>query len=71
MVLVTSYLLGTAMAATSGPHIPTEIGIDISGISLPFVPCAVRILGIDEKGDMPGFDLHSVRARTNIGPNDF
>ena len=65
------YLLGTAMAGISGQQVPTEIGIDISGISLPFVPCAVRILGIDEKGDIPGFDLHSVRARISIGRNDF
>jgi hypothetical protein len=54
------------MAATSGPHIPTEISIDISSISLPFVPCAVRIHGIGEKGDIPKFDLHSVRANGNL-----
>ena len=64
------YLLGTAMATASGSHVPTEIGIDISGISLPFVPCSVRILGIDEKGDIPGFDLHSVRARIYIGQDN-
>jgi len=65
------HLLGVAMAGTSGQQTPTVIGIDISGISLPFVPCAVRIVGMDERGGTPGFDLHSVRARTYIGRKDF
>ena len=64
------YLLGTAMAGTSGQQMPTEIGIDITGISLPFVPCAVRVLGIKGGGATPGFDLHSVRARIDITTND-
>lgn len=60
------YLLGTAISGSSGQQAPTKIGFDISGVSLPFVPCAVRIVGLDEGGDIPGFDLNSVRARTYI-----
>lgn len=65
------YLLGMATAGTSSRQAPTEIGFDISGISLPFVPCAVRILGIKGGGGTPGFDLHSVRARTYVSQDDF
>lgn len=65
------YLLGMATAGTSSRQVPTEIGFDISGISLPFVPCAVRILGIKGGGGTPGFDLHSVRARTYVSQDDF
>jgi hypothetical protein len=65
------YLLGTVRAGISGRQVTTEIGIDISGISLSFIPRAVRIVGTDEKGDIPGFDLHSVRARTSVGKSDY
>jgi len=65
------YLLGIGMTGTSGQRVATEIGFDISGISLPFVPCAVRILGIRGGGETPGFDLHSVRTRTYISQDDF
>jgi hypothetical protein len=58
------YLLGLATAGSLGTGVdPTEIGFDISGISLPFVPRAVRIVGIDTGGQAPGFDVASVRAR--------
>ncbi|HUV66656.1 MAG TPA: LamG-like jellyroll fold domain-containing protein [Sedimentisphaerales bacterium] len=58
------YLLGLATAGSAGMGVdPTEIGFDISGISLPFVPRAVRILGIDSGGQAPGFDVANVRAR--------
>ncbi|MHC4680910.1 MAG: LamG domain-containing protein [Planctomycetota bacterium] len=60
------YLLGLATAGSAGGGVdPTEIGFDISGISLPFVPRAVRILGVDTGGEAPGFDVASVRARIN------
>ncbi|MHC4498058.1 MAG: hypothetical protein ACYS21_02970 [Planctomycetota bacterium] len=64
------YLIGTATASDAGGHLPTEIGFDISGISLPFVPSAIRVLGLDEGGDSPGFDLNSVRARVHISEGD-
>jgi RNA polymerase sigma-70 factor (ECF subfamily) len=60
------YLLGIATSgiAKQSPEFRlTEIGFDISDISLPFVPCAVRIVGIDNKGSIPGFELCNVRAR--------
>ncbi len=57
------YPLGIAMAGTSRQPSRTEIGFDISGISLPFEPCAVRIAGIRTGGWTDGFDLGSVRAR--------
>jgi len=60
------YLLDIATASDSGEQASTEIGIDIAGISFPFVPCALRVLAIDNKGDLPGFDIASVRARTCV-----
>jgi len=58
------YLLGLATAGSIGTGVdPTQIGFDISGVSLPFVPRAVRILGIDTGGQAPGFDVANVRAR--------
>jgi hypothetical protein len=65
------YLLGTARAGTSRQPGRTEIGFDIFDISLPFVPRAVRIVGIKEGGWTHGFDLGSVRARTYISEEDF
>ena len=63
-------LIGIANSGTAGGGVdPTLIGFDISGISLPFVPRAVRILGLDNGGQAPGFDIANVRARicTNCG----
>jgi len=59
------YLLGVAGVANILDVEPTEIGFDISDISLPFVPCAVRIVGRKGGGEVPGFDLRSVRARVS------
>lgn len=64
------YLLGMVRVGTSGLQVPTEIGFDISDISLPFVPCAVRIVGMQQGGGTPGFDLHSVRARIDLSQED-
>ncbi|MHC4157347.1 MAG: hypothetical protein ACYST6_20880, partial [Planctomycetota bacterium] len=58
------YLLGMAMSGSVGAGVdPTEIGFDISGIALPYVLRAVRILGIDNGGEAPGFDVANIRAR--------
>ncbi|MHC4890731.1 MAG: RNA polymerase sigma factor, partial [Planctomycetota bacterium] len=65
------YWLGLAMAGTSGQPTRTEIGFDISDISLPFVPSAVRIVGVKEGGKTPGFDLYSVRARIYVSQDDY
>ena len=65
------YLLGLAAAGTGGMGVdPTEIAFDMAGVSLPFVPRAVRILGTDYKGQSPGFDIANVRARidNDCGP---
>ena len=57
-------LIGIATSGIAGSGVdPTEIGFDISGIALPFEPRAVRILGIDNGGRAPGFDIANVRAR--------
>ena len=58
------YLLGIASALDTGVDVATEIGFDIAGISLPFVPCAVRLVALDMGGGSPGFDIANVRART-------
>ena len=58
------YLLDMATSGSVGTGVdPTEIGFDISNTVLPFVPRAVRILGIDNGGQAPGFDVANVRAR--------
>jgi hypothetical protein len=59
------YLLGYALVPDIGFYEQTEIGFDIAGISLPFVPSTIRILGLDLRGGSPGFDLANVRARIN------
>jgi len=65
------YLIGTATASDAGGQEPTYIGFDISGIlPLPFVPSAIRVLGLDDGGGSPGFDLNSVRARVYITYSD-
>jgi hypothetical protein len=65
------YLIGTATASDAGGQLPTDIGFDISGIlPLPFVPSAIRVLGLDEGGDLPGFDFGSIRARVYITYGD-
>ncbi len=65
------FLIGTAMASDTGGQLPTEIGFDISGIlPLPFVPSAIRVLGLDWGGGSPGFDLNSVHARVYITYGD-
>jgi len=57
------YLVGYALVPDIGLYGLTEIGFDIAGISLPFVPSAIRVLGLDLRGGSPGFDLANVRAR--------
>jgi len=60
------YLLGTAASETSRRNVSTWIGFDISDVSLAFIPSAVRIVGMDNGGTIPGFDLHCVRARVGL-----
>jgi hypothetical protein len=60
------YLLDKAIALNSGLDAATVISFDITGISLPFLPCAVRIVALDTGGGSPGFDIANVRARTYI-----
>jgi len=65
------YLLGLAKSGSIGGGVdPTQIGFDIAGVSLPFEPRAVRILGIDTGGEAPGFDIASVRARIRTACGD-
>jgi hypothetical protein len=65
------YLLGMAMSGGAGGGVdPTEIGFDISGIELPFEPRAVRILGLDNGGRAPGFDIASIQARIRTDCGD-
>ena len=59
------YLLGYAFVPDIGLYEQTELGFDIAGISFPFVPSAIRIVGLDFRGGSPGFDLANIRARVN------
>ncbi len=60
------YLIATAMSGTSKQQAATHIGLDIADIEINFTPCAIRIVGLDEGGQIPGFDLNSIRARIKI-----
>ncbi|MFQ6034949.1 MAG: LamG domain-containing protein [Sedimentisphaerales bacterium] len=64
------YLLGIATALDTGVDAATEIGFDIAGISLPFVPCGLRLAALDLGGGSPGFDIANVRARTYVRCGD-
>ncbi len=59
------YLLGYAFVRDIGIYEQTELGFDIAGISFPFEPSAIRIVGLDYRGGSPGFDLANIRARIN------
>ena len=59
------YLLGYAFVRDIGIYEQTELGFDIAGISFPFVPSTIRIVGLDFRGGSPGFDLANIRARVN------
>ncbi len=43
----------------------SNIGIDLDGVTLPFVPRAVRLVALDLGGQSPGFDLGNLRARVS------
>jgi hypothetical protein len=59
------YLLGYAFVPNIGLYEQSELGFDIAGISFPFVPSTIRIVGLDFRGGSPGFDLANIRARIN------
>ena len=59
------YLLGYAFVPDIGLYEQSELGFDIAGISFPYVPSAIRIVGLDFRGGSPGFDLANIRARIN------
>lgn len=59
------YLLGYAFVPDIGWYEQSELGFDIAGISFPFEPSSIRIVGLDYRGGSPGFDLANVRARIN------
>ena len=60
----TEYLLGLAKSGSVGGGVdPTPIVFNISGLELPFTPRAVRIFGIDNGGQAPGFDIANAQAR--------
>ncbi len=60
------FLLGLAAVPDNGGRGLTEIRFDLAGISPPFIPSAIRVLGVDLRGGSPGFDLAHVRARTYL-----
>jgi hypothetical protein len=57
------YLLDEAVSSGIGGELPTPIHLETSGVELPFVPRAVRIVALDPNGLAPGFDVASLRAR--------
>ncbi|MHC4440384.1 MAG: fibronectin type III domain-containing protein, partial [Planctomycetota bacterium] len=60
-------LINIATSGTVGSGVdPTYISFDIAGIDLPFEPRAIRILGLDNGGLAPGFDIANIQARIRI-----
>jgi hypothetical protein len=57
------YLLTKVVIETAMTQELSHIGVDLDDIALPFVPRAVRLVGLDMGGQSPGFDLGSVQAR--------
>ncbi len=57
------YLLTMVRSLNTGLDLSTRIALDIAGISLPFEPCAIRIVAVDKQGGSPGFDIAHVTAR--------
>jgi hypothetical protein len=59
------YLLTKVVIETAMRQELSDVGVDLDGIALPFVPRAVRLVGLDMGGQSPGFDLGSVQARVS------
>ncbi len=57
------YLLAFTEVPDEDVHLPTILGFDLAGLVLPFEPRAVRVVGVDLRGNSPGFDLSFVNAR--------
>jgi len=59
------YLLTKIIIDNSMKQELSTVGIDLEGVTLPFVPRALRLVGLDLGGQSPGFDLSHVRARVS------
>jgi len=59
------YLLTKVVIESSAQQDLSHIGIDLDGVTLPFVPRAVRLVALDLGGQSPGFDLSNIRARVS------
>ncbi len=59
------YLLTKVVLANSAKQDLSHIGIDLDGVTLPFVPRAMRLVALDLGGQSPGFDLSNLRARVS------
>jgi hypothetical protein len=57
------YLAGLAKALSTGGNLISIIDLNFPSVSLPFIPRAIRVVALDDKGSSPGFDLGYVRAR--------
>jgi hypothetical protein len=59
------YLLTKVVVENSGKQELSYFGVGLDGVTLPFVPRALRLVGLDRGGQSPGFDLSHVRARVS------
>ena len=64
------YLLALAEVPNTNLHQPTTLEFDLAGKVLPFEPRTVRVVGIDLKGESPGFDLSYIKARIAQNVNE-
>jgi hypothetical protein len=56
------YLVDLVRASSAGGQLATDIGLKFPTTTLPFVPRAIRVVPLDDRGASPGFDVANVRA---------
>jgi hypothetical protein len=65
------YLVTLASVEPAMTQELSRLGADLKGVTLPFVPRAVRVVGLDLGGLSAGFDLCSVQARVSRDAGSF
>ncbi len=59
------YLLTKVVIESSMTQELSHVGGDLAGVTLPFVPRAIRLVALDMGGQSPGFDLVGAQARVS------
>jgi len=59
------YLLTKVVVENAFKQDLSHIGVDLGGLTLPFVPRAIRLVALDMGGQSPGFDLSNLQVRVS------